>query len=69
MTEESIPPVRLFISYSHEDDGMRKDLDPFLKPLINEKLITVWYDREILAAPNGRRTSRTGCNLPTSSCC
>jgi hypothetical protein len=33
--------VRLFISYAHEDEGMRKGLDPFLRPPVSEKLITV----------------------------
>lgn len=41
--------VRVFISYSHDDDDFRKDLHKHLSPLEKQKKISVWSDREIPA--------------------
>ena len=43
----SVDAVSVFISYSHKDEAMRLELDPFLKPLIRQGLIIVWHDRKI----------------------
>lgn len=43
-------PVRVFLSYSHDDEKIRRrDLAAVLKVLENEKLIDVWCDRMIVA--------------------
>jgi hypothetical protein len=39
--------VTLFISYSHKDEALRRELDNHLKPLIREKVIEAWHDRQI----------------------
>jgi len=40
-------PVKLFISYSHQDEALVRRLINFLCPLVDNGLIIVWYDREI----------------------
>lgn len=39
--------VSLFISYSHKDDELRKELATHLMPLRRQGLISTWYDRMI----------------------
>lgn len=39
--------VSLFISYSHKDDELRKELTTHLMPLRRQGLISTWYDRMI----------------------
>ena len=46
MSEES---VKLFISYSHEDEKLRRQLDKHLAPLKGQNIIEAWHDREIVA--------------------
>lgn len=38
---------RLFVSYSHKDELLRKELDAHLTPLIRESAIEIWHDRRI----------------------
>ena len=40
-------PARLFISYSHKDEGMAKELLTHLKVLVDSGTVCVWYDRMI----------------------
>ncbi|WP_437282526.1 pentapeptide repeat-containing protein [Sorangium sp. So ce375] len=40
-------PVRLFFSYSHEDEGLRNDLEKHLAPLERDGLVRGWHDRRI----------------------
>lgn len=40
-------PLRLFISYAHEDEQFREELDGHLKPLEHEGLVLPWHDRKI----------------------
>ena len=40
-------PARLFISYSHKDEGMAKELLTHLRTLADSGTICVWYDRMI----------------------
>jgi tetratricopeptide (TPR) repeat protein len=42
-------PAQLFYSYSHKDENLRDQLARHLSALTREKLISVWYDREITA--------------------
>lgn len=46
MPEES---VKLFISYSHRDEALRRQLDKHLAPLQRQQVIAAWNDREIKA--------------------
>lgn len=42
-------PVRIFYSYSHADEALRKELETHLAVLKRQKLITGWHDRDIAA--------------------
>lgn len=44
---DSNQPARLFISYSHKDEGMAKELLTHLKVLVDSGTVCVWYDRMI----------------------
>lgn len=46
MSENS---VKLFISYSHSDEMLRRQLDKHLAPLKGQKIIEEWHDRQIEA--------------------
>lgn len=39
----------VFISYAHEDDEHRKDLEKHMSPLLRQKLLRMWSDRRISA--------------------
>jgi hypothetical protein len=41
-------PLKIFISYSHRDEGLHDELAKQLKPLEYEGLIDPWHDRKIL---------------------
>ena len=41
--------LKVFISYSHQDEVFRKELDTCLTMLRRQKIIDVWSDRQILA--------------------
>jgi hypothetical protein len=49
MENESIPKLNLFISYSHEDEVMKKELDKHLIMLKRSGKIDVWNDRQLMA--------------------
>jgi hypothetical protein len=42
-------PLKVFVSYSHRDEKMRKRLQAHLASLVNAGLIAIWHDREIEA--------------------
>lgn len=42
-------PLKVFYSYAHEDEGLRKELEKHLSPLRREGLIQDWHDRKLLA--------------------
>src|SRR5437868_15300931 len=44
-----MPSMKLFISYSHEDEDLRLELENHLSLLWRQGLIEYWHDREILA--------------------
>jgi hypothetical protein len=46
MAEEA---VRVFISYSHKDEGLRDSLATHLSNLQWQGIISSWYDRQITA--------------------
>jgi hypothetical protein len=41
--------LRVFCSYSHRDEEMRKEFSPYLSILEREGIITAWHDRKIQA--------------------
>ena len=41
--------VSIFVSYAHEDETLKKELDKYLKALRRSTKITVWNDRELIA--------------------
>lgn len=41
--------VRIFISYAHADEPLKKELDKYLKVLRRSGKIAVWHDRELVA--------------------
>ena len=46
-------PIKVFISYSHQDDALRQELVEHLAPLQEyEQLIDLWHDREIPPGDN-----------------
>lgn len=42
-------PFKVFYSYAHEDEMLRKELERHLSPLRREGLIQDWHDRKLLA--------------------
>ncbi len=42
-------PIRIFYSYAHEDEPLRKELEKHLSSLKRQELITDWHDRDISA--------------------
>ncbi len=40
-------PVKLFYSYSHRDEALRRKLETHLKILVRKKIISSWHDRDI----------------------
>jgi hypothetical protein len=49
-------PLKVFISYSHRDEKMRRKLGQHLEPLVEEHAIQIWHDREIDAGADWERT-------------
>lgn len=41
-------PIKIFISYCHRDEGLRKELETHLSPLQREGVIEHWHDRMIV---------------------
>ena len=52
MTTSASEPLKLFYCYAHEDKTLRDELDAHLSLMKHQGLVTVWYDREILAGTN-----------------
>ena len=44
-----MPTHKLFLSYSHQDEPLKDQLNVFLAPLRRSGKIAVWQDRQILA--------------------
>src|SRR5215213_8783667 len=42
-------PLRLFLSYAHEDGGTADELRRHLAPLRHERIIVDWCDRDLVA--------------------
>src|SRR5689334_366938 len=48
-------PIRIFISYAHEDEAYLKGICTILKPLELNQRISVWTDKHILASRDWNR--------------
>ena len=52
----SVPrPVRIFISYAHEDEPFREDLGVHLSVLLRLGLVDIWHDRRLLPGDEFRQ--------------
>ena len=54
MTQTSKKAVRIFFSYSHEDEELRDELAAHLSLLKRRKVIEEWYDRDVDAGEEWR---------------
>ncbi len=45
MDLQELQPANVFISYSHADERLVNELKVFLRPLVDSKIINLWYDR------------------------
>src|SRR5947209_8334377 len=52
---DSPAPVEVFISYAHEDELLRQQLETHLSPLQRQGLISDWHDRQLLAGDEWAR--------------
>ena len=49
MTTNSREPLKMFYCYAHEDKILRDQLDAHLSIMKRQKMVEIWYDREIIA--------------------
>jgi len=49
MPDESQSGARIFISYAHEDEDLKEELDKHLKVLKRSSKVEVWSDRQLVA--------------------
>jgi hypothetical protein len=49
-----LEPLRVFISYSHKDERLRRDLETHLKLLRRQEVIATWTDRRIMPGEEWR---------------
>ncbi len=56
MVENAAGNVRIFISYAHEDEALKNELDKYLKVLRRSGKIAVWQDRQLLAGDEWNAT-------------
>lgn len=45
-------PRKVFVSYSHEDEGWKQRIVEALKPLEEQRRIAAWDDRKLLPGEN-----------------
>src|SRR5579864_9832732 len=50
-----VAPLSIFISYAHEDELLRQQLEAHLSLLRRQGLIADWHDRQILAGDEWTR--------------
>ena len=56
MTEDPQSGARIFISYAHEDEDLKKELDKYLKVLKRSLKVQVWNDRELIGGQEWNQT-------------
>lgn len=56
MTDDSQAGAYIFISYAHEDEDLKNELDKYLKVLKRSSKVQVWNDRELIAGQEWDQT-------------
>jgi TIR domain len=56
MMDVSQSVARIFISYAHEDEDLKKELDKYLKVLKRSGKVQVWNDRELIGGQEWNQT-------------
>ena len=56
MTDNSLSNAYIFISYAHEDEELKKELDKYLKVLKRSSKIQSWNDRALIAGQEWDQT-------------
>ena len=56
MTEDSKSGAQIFISYAHEDEDLKKELDKYLKVLKRSSKVEVWHDRKLIGGQEWNKT-------------
>ena len=56
MIEDPQSSARIFISYAHEDEDLKKELDKYLKVLKRSSKVQVWNDRELIGGQEWDQT-------------
>jgi TIR domain len=51
----AVRALKVFVSYSHQDEKMRAKLGQHLAPMVDDGLIRIWHDREIGAGADWER--------------
>ena len=51
-------PLKIFLSYAHEDEKLKKELEKHLSLLKRQTLIDVWHDRDISAGMEWEQENR-----------
>ena len=51
MADNYCPVASIFISYAHEDEELKKELDKYLKVLKRSSKIGSWNDRNLDSRP------------------
>ena len=64
-----VKPIKVFYSYAHKDEGLRRELDAALAVLRRNGVIQDWSDRSILPGATGQRRSTTNLPAQTWSSC
>lgn len=59
MNDMTAPKVSIFVSYAHEDEEMKKELDKYLKVLKRSGKVETWNDRELIAGQEWDETIMT----------
>lgn len=53
---ENKSPLKVFISYSHNDENHINNFNKHISPMITKNLINIWYDRKTFAGENFNNT-------------
>ncbi len=62
MKDKSAEGKTVFVSYAHEDDNLRKELDKHLSLLKRQHFIKIWHDQDISAGTEWEREISTHLN-------
>ena len=60
-------PLKLFLSYAHEDRDIIAELWKHLAPLKYEQIVTDWFDLELMPGDTGTARSSLRSSRRTSS--